>query len=104
MDLKQIIEKRFDEARSAGDVASMERFLKLFPLINEHNSGLKRFGAQLCSQIEALGEQNFRIMQVMYFILILGVYDLNLFVVQTKYPCMIVAYVGFWFMSINELF
>ncbi|KAI3409817.1 hypothetical protein GPALN_006192 [Globodera pallida] len=62
-ELKRIIEQRFDEARTAGDVASMERFFKLFPLINEHNSGLQRFGAHLCNQIEALGEQNYRIMQ-----------------------------------------
>ncbi|KAL3115998.1 hypothetical protein niasHT_007298 [Heterodera trifolii] len=62
-ELKRIIEQRFDEAQSSGDVASMERFFKLFPLINEHNSGLQRFGTHLCGQIEALGDQNFRIMQ-----------------------------------------
>lgn len=67
VELKQSIEERFDEARAAGDVASMERFLKLFPLINEHASGLQRFGAHLCSKIEALGEQNYRIMQVKHF-------------------------------------
>lgn len=63
-ELKIVLEQRFDEARTAGDVASMERFFKLFPLINEHSNGLQRFGAHLCSQIEALGEQNYRIMEV----------------------------------------
>ncbi|KAI1712112.1 COG4 transport protein [Ditylenchus destructor] len=62
-DLKQIIEGKFDEALAANDVASMERFFKLFPLINEHSSGLKRFGNYLCAKIEKLGEDNFKILQ-----------------------------------------
>lgn len=60
-DLKQIIEGKFDEALAANDVASMERFFKLFPLINEHSSGLKRFGNYLCAKIEKLGEDNFKV-------------------------------------------
>uniref|UniRef100_A0A915D8Q3 Conserved oligomeric Golgi complex subunit 4 n=1 Tax=Ditylenchus dipsaci TaxID=166011 RepID=A0A915D8Q3_9BILA len=61
--LKVIIERRFDEALAVNDVASMERFFKLFPLINEHSSGLKRFGCYLCAKIEKLGEDNFKILQ-----------------------------------------
>lgn len=50
--LKQIIEKNFDEAVGKRDLASMERYFKLFPLINEHSSGLQKFGKYLCSKIE----------------------------------------------------
>lgn len=61
-DLKVIIERKFDEARAANDFASMERFFKLFPLINEHFSGLKRFATYLCAKIEKLGDENFKVL------------------------------------------
>lgn len=59
--LKEIIERKFDEAVDADDVASMERYFKLFPLINEHGSGLQRFGKYLCSKIEKIGDDNFKV-------------------------------------------
>lgn len=62
-ELKGIIENKFDTAKAKGDVITMERFFKLFPLLNEHQSGLRRFGAHLCDKIADLGEQNFKIMQ-----------------------------------------
>lgn len=58
--LKEIIESKFDDAVEADDVASMERYFKLFPLINEHASGLQRFGKYLCSKIEKMGDDNFK--------------------------------------------
>ena len=60
--LKEIIEKNFDEAVQKGDIASMERFFKLFPMINEHSSGLQRFGRYLCSKIEKSCVGFFKIM------------------------------------------
>lgn len=62
-DLRNIIEQKFDESLRANDSASMERFFKLFPLINEHASGLKRFGKYLCMKIEAIGNENIKIME-----------------------------------------
>lgn len=59
--LKAIIEKKFDEAQSLNDFASMERFLKLFPRINEHASGLQRFSDYLCSKIKTLADENFKV-------------------------------------------
>jgi hypothetical protein len=61
--LKEIIEREFDKAVAADDVASMERYFKLFPLINEHASGLTRFGKYLSLKIEKLGDDNFKILQ-----------------------------------------
>ncbi|KAL7078779.1 hypothetical protein ACQ4LE_001930 [Meloidogyne hapla] len=63
IDLKQQLEQKFDEAKSRGDIATMERLFKLFPLINEHQSGLKRYGAHICDKIAELSEQNYKIMQ-----------------------------------------
>uniref|UniRef100_A0A915JWU2 Conserved oligomeric Golgi complex subunit 4 n=1 Tax=Romanomermis culicivorax TaxID=13658 RepID=A0A915JWU2_ROMCU len=50
-DLKQILAAKFDEALQGRDVASMERFFKLFPFLGQHDLGLKKFGAYLKSQI-----------------------------------------------------
>lgn len=61
LNLKVIIEKKFDEAYLANDFASMERFFKIFPLIKEHSSGLQRFGSYICSKIEKLGNDNFKV-------------------------------------------
>uniref|UniRef100_A0A1I7Y4U5 Conserved oligomeric Golgi complex subunit 4 n=2 Tax=Steinernema glaseri TaxID=37863 RepID=A0A1I7Y4U5_9BILA len=60
--LKNIIERKFDEAVESTDVASMERFFKLFPLINEHQSGLERFGKYLCQKVDRVGEENYKVM------------------------------------------
>ncbi|CAK5109902.1 unnamed protein product [Meloidogyne enterolobii] len=63
IELKQQIELKFDEAKAKGDVSTMERLFKLFPLINEHQSGLKRYGSHICDKIAELSQQNYKIMQ-----------------------------------------
>ncbi|KAK0395654.1 hypothetical protein QR680_001376 [Steinernema hermaphroditum] len=60
--LKNIIERKFDEAVAASDAASMERFFKLFPLINEHQSGLERFGRYLCQKVDCIGQEVYKVM------------------------------------------
>ena len=49
--VKVIISKRFDEAVAREDLASVERFFKIFPLINMHEEGLKKFTNYLCSKV-----------------------------------------------------
>ena len=49
--LKNIIHNRFDSAVRSGDVASVERFFKTFPLIGEHKAGLEKFSKYLCTQV-----------------------------------------------------
>ena len=49
--VKVIISKRFDEAVECEDLASVERFFKIFPLINMHEEGLKKFTNYLCSKV-----------------------------------------------------
>ena len=49
--LKNIIHNRFDAAVRSGDIASVERFFKTFPLIGEHKDGLDKFSKYLCSQV-----------------------------------------------------
>ncbi|KAK6042434.1 hypothetical protein COOONC_20061, partial [Cooperia oncophora] len=62
--LKEILEKKLEAAVDAEDIPSMQRFVKLFPLINEHNSGLTRFGKYLSKQIAKIGNDNLKIMDV----------------------------------------
>jgi len=49
--LKNIVMKKFDEAVRDDDVASVERFFKIFPLLNQHSEGLKKFSSYLCTKI-----------------------------------------------------
>ena len=53
-----VIAKRFDEAVQAEDLASIERFFKLFPLINMHEGGLEKFTNYLCSKLVLTAEKN----------------------------------------------
>lgn len=49
--LKLIIHSKFDVSVRSGDVASVERFFKTFPLIGENEAGLIKFSKYLCSQL-----------------------------------------------------
>jgi hypothetical protein len=60
-DLKIIIERKFDEAREQNDEATMQRYFKFFPMINEHASGLQRFGKFLVSKVEQFGEEYYKV-------------------------------------------
>lgn len=60
--LKGIIERKLEAAVEAEDIPAMQRFVKLFPLINEHDNGLIRFSKYLSKQTEILGNDNLKIM------------------------------------------
>lgn len=49
--LKVIVAEKLDEAVAAVDLAQVERFFKIFPLLGLHQQGLARFGQYLCSQV-----------------------------------------------------
>ncbi|XP_018013671.1 conserved oligomeric Golgi complex subunit 4 isoform X2 [Hyalella azteca] len=54
--LSALIERRFDEAVTSQDSASVDRFFKLFPLLNRKQQGLLKFSAFLCEKIQETGE------------------------------------------------
>ncbi|KAG8289853.1 Golgi transport complex subunit 4 [Homalodisca vitripennis] len=56
--LQNIITLRFNEAVTADDLASVERFFKLFPLLNMHDYGLEKFSAFLCSKLKVTALKN----------------------------------------------
>lgn len=49
--LRVIVTEKLDEAVAAVDLAQVERFFKLFPLLGLHQQGLARFGQYLCTQV-----------------------------------------------------
>ncbi|XP_069037408.1 conserved oligomeric Golgi complex subunit 4 [Lepisosteus oculatus] len=56
--LKTLVRERLDQAIKAGDLAQVERFFKIFPLLGLHEQGLARFAQYLCSQLASKAEEN----------------------------------------------
>uniref|UniRef100_A0A674F203 Conserved oligomeric Golgi complex subunit 4 n=1 Tax=Salmo trutta TaxID=8032 RepID=A0A674F203_SALTR len=56
--LKVLVAERLDEAVTRGDLAQVERFFKIFPLLGLHDQGLARFGQYLCSQLASKADEN----------------------------------------------
>lgn len=49
--LCSVLQLKFDEAVKDGDAASVERFFKIFPLLNMHDEGIKKFSSYLAAQV-----------------------------------------------------
>ena len=49
--LQNMVLTKFDEAVAADDVASVERFFKLFPFLNQQDEGLRKFSNYLSTKI-----------------------------------------------------
>lgn len=49
--LRTVVTHKFDEAVKSEDLASVERFFKIFPLLGMHLEGLKKFCSYLCSKV-----------------------------------------------------
>ena len=58
--VRDIVVGRFDEAVKREDHASIERFFKIFPLINLHDEGLSRFSGYLCSKVADAARENLK--------------------------------------------
>jgi hypothetical protein len=52
--LKKVVTEKFDEAVKDEDLASVERFFKLFPLLNMHDEGIQRFTNHLSSKVRLI--------------------------------------------------
>ncbi|XP_014667760.1 PREDICTED: conserved oligomeric Golgi complex subunit 4-like [Priapulus caudatus] len=57
-DLVALVRREFDDAVAVGDVASVERFFKIFPLLGLHDEGLRRFSGFLREKIAATARAN----------------------------------------------
>lgn len=74
--LKVIVAEKLDEAVAAVDLAQVERFFKIFPLLGLHQQGLSRFGQYLCTQVCLCAFLSFEYISEpkLTFVLIIGDY------------------------------
>ncbi|XP_034948017.1 conserved oligomeric Golgi complex subunit 4 [Chelonus insularis] len=58
--LRTVVAKKFDEAVKQEDLASVERFFKIFPLLGMHDEGLSKFCLYLCTKLQETAHKNLR--------------------------------------------
>ncbi|XP_067617245.1 conserved oligomeric Golgi complex subunit 4 [Eurosta solidaginis] len=58
--MRKLVVTRFDEAINKDDLASVERFLKLFPLLGKHYDGIEKFGKYICMKLAKKSEKELR--------------------------------------------
>lgn len=58
--MRLIIGQKFDEAVNKDDLASVERFFKIFPLIGMHKEGIERFAKYICIKLEKKSHKELR--------------------------------------------
>ncbi|XP_023722479.2 conserved oligomeric Golgi complex subunit 4 [Cryptotermes secundus] len=58
--LGAIVTQKFDEAVRSEDLASVERFFKIFPLLGMKDEGLIKFSLYLCSKLQEMALKNLR--------------------------------------------
>lgn len=49
--LRHTVTQKFDEAVAKDDLASVERFFKIFPLLGLHSDGINKFGTYICTKV-----------------------------------------------------
>lgn len=50
--LQKVLEQKMDEAINDSDTASVERFFKIFPLLNMHEEGIEKFSSYLAIKVD----------------------------------------------------
>ena len=58
--LRGVVARKFDEAVKDEDLASIERFFKLFPLLGMHEEGLRNFTDYLATKLSAKSKKNLK--------------------------------------------
>ncbi|EDV98988.1 conserved oligomeric Golgi complex subunit 4 [Drosophila grimshawi] len=58
--MRELISKRFDEAVQHDDLASVERFFKIFPLVGCHRIGIEKFCGYICQKLSAKAQKELR--------------------------------------------
>lgn len=51
---REIINGKLDEAVKKDDLASVERFFKIFPLLGMYDEGIEKFTKYVCTKVEHL--------------------------------------------------
>ncbi|KAF7990028.1 hypothetical protein HCN44_008702 [Aphidius gifuensis] len=56
--LRKVVTHKFDDAVKQEDLASVERFFKIFPLLGMHDDGLVKFSNYLCVKLQDSAKKN----------------------------------------------
>ncbi|OXU30301.1 hypothetical protein TSAR_016718 [Trichomalopsis sarcophagae] len=58
--LRTVVTHKFDEAVKSEDLASVERFFKIFPLLGMHSEGIVKFCEYLSSKLQETAQKNLK--------------------------------------------
>jgi len=58
--VRGVVSRRFDEAVKDEDLASIERFFKIFPLLGMHDEGINNFTGYLCGKLATNSKKNLK--------------------------------------------
>ncbi|KAG4073194.1 hypothetical protein HA402_002583 [Bradysia odoriphaga] len=58
--MEKIVSQKFDEAVKKDDLASVERFFKIFPLLGKHTEGIEKFSKYICSKLKTKSQKELR--------------------------------------------
>ncbi|XP_063703131.1 conserved oligomeric Golgi complex subunit 4 [Culicoides brevitarsis] len=58
--IRQIVTLKFDDAVQRDDMASVERFFKIFPLLGMHDEGIEKFFNYICTKLQSRAEKELR--------------------------------------------
>lgn len=58
--MRQIISQKFDEAVTRDDLASVERFFKIFPLLGMHKQGIEKFAGYINTKLGKKSQKELR--------------------------------------------
>lgn len=58
--MRQNVVQKFDEAVAKDDLASVERFFKIFPLLGMHDDGIAKFAMYICTKLEKKSQKELR--------------------------------------------
>ncbi|XP_058806623.1 conserved oligomeric Golgi complex subunit 4 [Phymastichus coffea] len=58
--LRMVVTQKFDDAIKSEDLASVERFFKIFPLLAMNNEGLIKFCQYLCTKLQDTAQKNLK--------------------------------------------
>ncbi|SPP81705.1 conserved oligomeric Golgi complex subunit 4 [Drosophila guanche] len=61
--IRELISRRFDEAVKSNDLASVERFFKIFPLVGYHRIGIDKFSKYICLKLSDKAQKELRNVQ-----------------------------------------
>ncbi|XP_055381969.1 conserved oligomeric Golgi complex subunit 4 [Condylostylus longicornis] len=58
--MRELINQKFEEAVRKDDLASVERFFKIYPLLNRHHEGIEKFSSYISLKLEKKSQKELR--------------------------------------------